>query len=93
MCCCHKLQSSSEGGDVALMGLYLRGLQEESQLAKATKDSNKITVEQVHGLMSQVGLAGMTCDTSQYLCIVVASVCIEASKLQGRSARVGVLRG
>lgn len=29
-------------------------LQEESQLAKITRDSAKITVEQVHGLMSQV---------------------------------------
>ncbi|KAM0939128.1 putative proteasome endopeptidase complex [Dioscorea sansibarensis] len=28
--------------------------QEESQLAKITRDSSKITVEQVHGLMSQV---------------------------------------
>ncbi|EFJ38541.1 hypothetical protein SELMODRAFT_73440 [Selaginella moellendorffii] len=28
--------------------------EEESQLAKITKDSSKITVEQVHGLMSQV---------------------------------------
>ncbi|RRT49075.1 hypothetical protein GW17_00025873 [Ensete ventricosum] len=27
---------------------------EESQLAKITRDSSKITVEQVHGLMSQV---------------------------------------
>ncbi|KAF5786375.1 putative Cop9 signalosome subunit 5 domain-containing protein [Helianthus annuus] len=29
-------------------------LQEESQLAKITRDSAKIIVEQVHGLMSQV---------------------------------------
>jgi COP9 signalosome complex subunit 5 len=29
-------------------------LQEESPLAKITRDSAKITVEQVHGLMSQV---------------------------------------
>lgn len=28
--------------------------QEESPLAKITRDSAKITVEQVHGLMSQV---------------------------------------
>lgn len=28
--------------------------QDESQLAKITRDSAKITVEQVHGLMSQV---------------------------------------
>ncbi|KAJ7556027.1 hypothetical protein O6H91_05G065800 [Diphasiastrum complanatum] len=31
-----------------------RKKEEESQLAKITKDSSKITVEQVHGLMSQV---------------------------------------
>ncbi|KAF3774085.1 COP9 signalosome complex subunit 5b [Nymphaea thermarum] len=29
-------------------------VQEESQLAKISRDSSKITVEQVHGLMSQV---------------------------------------
>ena len=29
-------------------------LQEEPALAKITRDSTKITVEQVHGLMSQV---------------------------------------
>jgi len=29
-------------------------LQEESQLAKISRDSSKITVEQLHGLMSQV---------------------------------------
>jgi COP9 signalosome complex subunit 5 len=28
--------------------------QEESQLAKISRDSSKITVEQLHGLMSQV---------------------------------------
>lgn len=32
----------------------LTDLQEESPLAKITRDSAKITVEQVHGLMSQV---------------------------------------
>lgn len=37
---------------VRLMCLVM--VQEESQLAKITKDSSKITVEQVHGLMSQV---------------------------------------
>lgn len=31
-------------------------LQEESQLSKVSKDSSKITVEQVHGLMSQVNI-------------------------------------
>ncbi|XP_024532465.1 COP9 signalosome complex subunit 5a isoform X1 [Selaginella moellendorffii] len=34
--------------------IYVCFYQEESQLAKITKDSSKITVEQVHGLMSQV---------------------------------------
>lgn len=29
-------------------------MQEDSQLTKITRDSAKITVEQVHGLMSQV---------------------------------------
>jgi hypothetical protein len=33
---------------------FFSKLQEESQLAKITRDSAKITVEQVHGLMSQV---------------------------------------
>eukprot|EP00252_Welwitschia_mirabilis_P018205 TRINITY_DN40478_c0_g1_i1.p1 TRINITY_DN40478_c0_g1~~TRINITY_DN40478_c0_g1_i1.p1 ORF type:complete len:358 (+),score=54.14 TRINITY_DN40478_c0_g1_i1:343-1416(+) len=40
------------------MGSFLihpqRKKEEESQLAKITKDSSKITVQQVHGLMSQV---------------------------------------
>ncbi|KAL6072091.1 proteasome regulatory particle subunit RPN11 [Balamuthia mandrillaris] len=38
------------------MGAYMmtEKKKEESQLAKLTKDSSKITVEQVHGLMSQV---------------------------------------
>lgn len=35
---------------------WLFPLQEESQLTKITRDSAKITVEQVHGLMSQVSL-------------------------------------
>ena len=33
---------------------FSNDLQEESPLAKITRDSAKITVEQVHGLMSQV---------------------------------------
>lgn len=33
--------------------------QEESQLAKITRDSSKITAEQVHGLMSQVRVSIM----------------------------------
>ncbi|KAJ4835876.1 COP9 signalosome complex subunit 5a [Turnera subulata] len=39
-----------------LMGLFFVNVfaDEESQLAKITRDSAKITVEQVHGLMSQV---------------------------------------
>lgn len=37
-----------------LLGPTLRKKEEDSQLAKITRDSTKITVEQVHGLMSQV---------------------------------------
>jgi len=38
------------------MGGYLfsEKKKEESQLAKLTRDSTKLTIEQVHGLMSQV---------------------------------------
>lgn len=39
---------------ISLSGTPFCELQEESQLAKITRDSAKITVEQVHGLMSQV---------------------------------------
>ncbi|KAK4389048.1 COP9 signalosome complex subunita [Sesamum angolense] len=38
----------------SLIGGPLRKKEEESQLTKITRDSAKITVEQVHGLMSQV---------------------------------------
>ncbi|KAK5817104.1 hypothetical protein PVK06_022027 [Gossypium arboreum] len=39
---------------IAPLGPPRKKLQEESQLAKITRDSAKITMEQVHGLMSQV---------------------------------------
>ena len=39
---------------LSLNAMWIPLMQEESQLAKITRDSAKITVEQVHGLMSQV---------------------------------------
>ena len=46
----------------------LNDLQEDSQLAKITRDSAKITVEQVHGLMSQV-----ICTATPLFCCVAIS--------------------
>ncbi|CAH9101421.1 unnamed protein product [Cuscuta europaea] len=46
--------SHSRFGPLMAPSQRKREVQEESQLAKITCDSSKITVEQVHGLMSQV---------------------------------------
>ncbi|XP_047319289.1 COP9 signalosome complex subunit 5b-like isoform X1 [Impatiens glandulifera] len=39
---------------------FSRKKEEENELAKITKDNAKITVEQIHKLMSQVGLSSLS---------------------------------